>query len=297
MPRISLTHKTPFNPFIFILDNRPGFFFYSKNILYFCHLICSQTIGWIELYQRWTFGMQSDFASWYINSRLVILMLLCDRIVLAFVLVVWRIKARQFIGHRLVFILVDVWLESRSTTSTPALVWSYNRCTWGFRLSSFDTLILSCIDVKTTIFFLPLFFLSMYDTNIRSSSSPQTKKIDFLLRLSTFCIYGGIPFRSSRVVPTTVMFFCAVHCAKWMEVKYLSIEMLQPDIWETAEKPFTRCFLYFLKLCFIQNVGLTSIGQRVRCVRHNCITKWAVEKAILRGFIGLFKSYFLKVRV
>ena len=112
------TDKTRFNLIvIFILDNRSCFFFY-----YFCRLIRSQTIGWIVLALDIRKTKSSCKLIW--NSCQVILTLLSDRMVMAFVLAISRIKARQYIIHRLVFIPVDMWLEIRSATSTPPLVWS-----------------------------------------------------------------------------------------------------------------------------------------------------------------------------
>lgn len=117
------TDKAPSNLIvIFILDNRQCFFFYPPSFIIFAIWLDRKPL--VELYWRWTFRRQSHLASWYVNSCQVILTFLSDRMVLAFVLAISRIKARQYIIHCLVFILVEMWLEIRSATSTPSLVWS-----------------------------------------------------------------------------------------------------------------------------------------------------------------------------
>ena len=59
-----------------------------------------------------------------------------------------------------------------------------------------------------------------------------------------FFFSGGRPFRSSRIVPTMVMFLSKHHWANGIEIKYLSIEMLQPDMMELVEEPLTRYLVY-----------------------------------------------------
>ena len=102
----------------------------------------------------------------FVNSKLVTLMFLSPRIVLALVLHVSSTKASAFKDHLFDLILVEWFVDKRSTMSTPPFVWSYITYTCGFFHWSLVTLLLSCIVVMRMTFFLPGFFLSVYDTSI-----------------------------------------------------------------------------------------------------------------------------------
>ena len=126
--------------------------------------------------------------------------------------------------------------------------------------------------------------------------------------LSTFFIFGGMSFRFSRMVPAVVTFFlCSPSChgnVGEMLVHWDVTTRHFGNRWKTIRKvlyvfvcSWDRELWNFVS--FVIHLRLTSIEKWVICVRHNCITKWGVQKAILRGItrIILSESHFPAIHV
>ena len=149
---ISFQFVVPFLAFVFVVSGTNNFFGTLETTSTFCSLIFNL---WVVVYfldiqntshlvkdliQRpvwfsnhpWMLGRTRAFPNSYVNSKLVTLMLLSPRIVLAFVLHVSNINASAFEDHLFELILVEWFVDKRSATSTPPLRWSYITCTCGF---------------------------------------------------------------------------------------------------------------------------------------------------------------------
>ena len=128
------------------------------------------TAIWITFlisYLHRTIGRTKALPRWHVNSKLLNKLLLSARIVFAFVRTVYKMKSNAFKGHRFNLILVEWWVEVKSTTSTPPFVWSYitrtcclHRCHQGNDILS------------------PDFFLSIHETSIIFLSWWWTDNVD-----------------------------------------------------------------------------------------------------------------------
>ena len=205
---------------VILFDGWSGnFFFDFENFLHFRNY-CNRSL---PVFRRQNVKLKFDILGSFTSRN----------IVNALVLSVSRMNARAFIVQRRLLIRVEDADDTKSTTSTPPLVWSYNLMTSGFLIVSLVTRTVLCIVVNTTTFFFPVFFLSMYETNIIFSSllsCPYKYIVDFSSRPSRVFNSFVMPFRSRRIVPIIVILCCVAHRANGTEVKYLSTEMLHPWI-------------------------------------------------------------------
>ena len=124
-------------------------------------------------------------------------------------------------------------------------------CTSGLRVSSFVTLTLSCIVVNTTKPFLPDFFCQFkkqawYFAPQNSIHCWFFSEYAYIADFSSLCsklfISFGMPFISSRIVPTNISSFSIAQISSETDVKYQSKNMFQIEVYLDA--PFTRYLVY-----------------------------------------------------
>ena len=243
------------------------------------------------------FGSTKYFPSWYTNCKLLKLTLLSSRIVLALVWRVSSIKANAFKSQCFDFILVEWWHDIRSTTSTPLLVWLYITRTCAFDLWPLVTFTLSCMVVKTAIFFFPDFFFLIYESFIMSFLSWYACRMDFSsLPCSNFITFG-MPLRSWHMVPTMVKWWSIAHSPKFTDVKYHSnIAALDGiELWKFGCQVLgvpVRTRYVILRGITSVHLELFGIRQREISVGYGRITNAAIQQTLFRWFlrIVLFES-------